>query len=73
MSRYGIPPKSTVDVTRASLWIDPDKITPALAKDFLVPEFVFSHFSLIQSNSYLDAPLAGTGSYLPGPHLFAWV
>jgi len=40
------------------LWIDPKKAAPAAAKDFLLPEFAFSHFALIQSNSYLDAPLA---------------
>ena len=52
------PAQSTRNFTRMPLWIDPEKITPALAKDFGVPEFVFSHFSLIQSNSYLDAPLS---------------
>ena len=40
------------------LWIDPETAAPAAAKDFLLPEFAFSHFSLIQSNSYRDAPLA---------------
>ena len=52
------PAESTADSTQARMWIDPEKITPALAKDFGVPEFVFSHFSLIQSNSYLDTPLS---------------
>nr|ATZ76730.1 Lip114 [uncultured bacterium] len=52
------PAESTAGHTRLPMWIDPEKITPALAKDFGVPEFVFSHFSLIQSNSYLDAPLS---------------
>src|SRR3989304_1632736 len=52
------PAQSTRNFTRMPLWIYPEKITPALAKDFDVPEFVFSHFSLIQSNSYRDAPLS---------------
>ncbi len=52
------PAESTADSTRMPLWIDPEKITAAIAKDFNVPEFLFSHFTLLESNSYLDAPLA---------------
>ena len=59
------PAESTAGHTRMPMWIDPKKITPALAKDFGVPEFVFSHFDLIKSNSYLDAPLAEQESAYP--------
>jgi len=59
------PAQSTADSTRLPLWIYPEKITPALAKDLLVPEFVFSHFELIKSNGYLDAPLARQESPYP--------
>ena len=59
------PAESTANSTRTPIWIDPQKITPALAKDFLMPDFVFSHFELIKSNSYLDAPLAGQENAYP--------
>ncbi len=59
------PAKSTANSTRASMWIDPQNITPALAKDFLMPDFVFSHFELIKSNSYLNVPFAGQENSYP--------
>lgn len=59
------PAGSTADHTQMPMWIDPEKITPALAKEFGVPEFVFSHFSLIQSNSYLNVPLAAHETTYP--------
>ncbi|TFH36703.1 MAG: hypothetical protein E4G99_04290 [Anaerolineales bacterium] len=59
------PAQATAGYTRLPLWIDPEQITPALAKDFLVPEFVFSHFELIESNSYLAAPVATQDSSYP--------
>jgi len=52
------PAEPTVGVEPVGMWVDPEKITSALASDFLVPEFVFSHLELIKSNSYLDVPFA---------------
>ena len=52
------PAESTEGSLRTPLWIDPETVAPAAAKDFLLPEFAFSHFPLIQSHSYLNAALA---------------
>jgi len=59
------PAGSTADSTRAPMWIDPEQVVPALAKGFDLPEFLFGHFELIKSNSYLDAPLAEQESAYP--------
>jgi len=59
------PAETTVEMEPAGMWVDPEKITPALASDFLVPEFVFSHFELIKSNSYLDAPFTAQENPYP--------
>ncbi len=59
------PAESTAHSTRAHMWIAPEKITPVLAKAFLVPEFLFNHFDLIKSNSYIDAPLAAQETAYP--------
>ena len=59
------PAGSTADRTRMPMWIDPEQITPALAKDFGVPEFVFGHLGLIQSSSYLDAPFSEQETAFP--------
>lgn len=59
------PAESTAGHTQMPMWIDPKKITRALAKDFLMPEFIFDHFPLLKSNSYLDAPLAAHETTYP--------
>ena len=38
-------------------------IGPAIAKWVKLPDFLFDHVNLINSNSYLDAPMAGAGPY----------
>lgn len=53
------PAGSTADSPRARLWIEPDKITPVVIQGFLgLPGFLLDHLAMIESHSYLDAPLA---------------
>ena len=52
------PAETTAGMEPVGMWIAPEKIKAALANAFLVPEFVFSHLELIESNSYLDASFA---------------
>jgi len=59
------PAGSTVGFTRASLWIHPEKIMTPLAKDFLIPEFAFSHLASVKSNSYFDTLLSDQETTYP--------
>jgi dienelactone hydrolase len=38
-------------------------IGPAIARWVNLPDFLFDHINLINSNSYLEAPMAGAGSF----------
>ena len=44
--------------TPLPMWIDPEEIGPVMGKGFFLPKFFFDHFALIQSHSYLNAPVA---------------
>ena len=62
------PAHSTADSTPTPMWIDPEKITSMLAKAFLpsfMPDFLFDHLPLLESNSYLNVPLAEQEAAFP--------
>ena len=62
------PAQSTTDSTPAPMWIDPEKITSVLANTFLppfMPDYLFDHLALLESNSYLNVPLAEQETAFP--------
>lgn len=52
------PAGSTTGTARAPMWVYPENIVAPVAKEFHMPEVVFSHLASVQSHSYFDAPLA---------------
>jgi predicted dienelactone hydrolase len=55
------PAQSTVDSTPAPLWIKPENLFPVLVNSFLptfMPDYLFDHLALVESQSYFNAPLA---------------
>jgi len=52
------PAEPFENTTPLPMWIDTEEIGPVMAKGFFLPIFFFDHFALIQSHSYLDAPVA---------------
>jgi len=52
------PAEPVEKATPLPMWIYTEEIGPEMAKGFFLPSFFFDHFALIQSHSYLDAPIA---------------